>query len=236
VIVTSSRAPLILITPCRRLQDYEASVRAAGGAVLVADLADTARALSDVDGVLLTGGGDLDPSRYGEAPHPTYDAAEPGRDAFELALTAAVLASGTPMLAICRGLQVLNVACAGTLIQDIPDQRPQSLPHDVRPANAVAHTVAITPGTHLASSLPEATRRDSLRVNSRHHQAVGRLGADLVVSAIAPDGIVEAIEHRTHPYCVGVQWHPENFVGTGEFQPLFAQFVAACRGQRRVTP
>ena len=236
MVVASSRAPLILITPCRRLPDYEASVRAAGGHVLVADLAHTSLSLRGVDGVLLTGGGDVDPSRYGEPPHATYDAAEPGRDAFELALTEAVLASGTPMLAICRGLQVLNVACAGTLIQDIPDQRPASLPHDVRPATAVAHTVAITTGTRLASSLPEATVRGGLGVNSRHHQAVGCLGTDLVVSAIAPDGIVEAIEHRTHPYCVGVQWHPENFVATGEFRPLFAQFVAACRGRRPVMP
>ena len=122
--------PLIGVTNCRKIEDYRQSVLHVGGDVrLLEPGADAAAALDGVDGLLLTGGGDVDPMQYGEAPHPTFDAAEPGRDAFEIGLVTAARQRQLPILAICRGIQVLNVACGGTLVQDIPSQVPGALSH-----------------------------------------------------------------------------------------------------------
>ena len=135
------------------------------------------------------------------------------------------------MLAICRGLQVVNVALGGTLIQDIPSEPAPLLPHDAQgPPTTLAHTVAVAPGSCLAALVgPDDTRA----VNSRHHQAVRALGEGLVVTATSPDGVIEAAEVPAARFCVGVQWHPENFHATGEFDRLFDGFVEACRGLRR---
>jgi len=221
--------PTIAVSPCKKPLDYDAAVRQAGGTPRVLDLAETASdALKGVDGVLLTGGDDVDPSLYGETPHPTVEAAETGRDAFELALVRHALDANLPIFAICRGLQVLNVALGGTLIQDIPSEPSPHLPHDAADSPALlAHTVELAPGSYVARLLgPDRTRA----VNSRHHQAIRVLGRGLVATAIAPDGVVEAVEVPGARFCVGVQWHPENFHRTGEFSGLFDGFVAACRG------
>jgi putative glutamine amidotransferase len=187
--------------------------------------------LGELDGLVLTGGGDIDPVLYGEERHPAVDDAEPGRDEFEIDLARRAMAADLPLLAICRGAQVLNVAAGGTLVQDIPSAVTSTLSHSiVEPKSAEAHAIQVTPGSRLERALGALVDSShTCRVNSRHHQSVGRVGAGLVPSATAPDGVVEAIEKPNGEFCVGVQWHPENFWRTGEFAPLFATFVSAAR-------
>ena len=191
--------------------------------------------LSELDGVLLTGGGDVDPVLYGEDRHPTAEDAEPGRDEFEIDLARRAVEADLPLLAICRGAQVLNVASGGTLVQDIPSAVRSDLRHTIQePKNAVAHDVTVTPGSRLEQALgPAVDAAHACRVNSRHHQSVARLGSGLTASATAPDGIIEAIERAGAAFCVGVQWHPENFWRSGEFAPLFEAFVTAARQRLR---
>ena len=132
------------------------------------------------------------------------------------------------MLAICRGVQVLNVAAGGSLVQDIDSEVPSALVHrvDTTPS-AIAHEVWVASGSKLAAMLADRIEEDALLVNSRHHQAVKRLAPGFVVSATAPDGVIEAIERTDLPFCVGVQWHPENFWRTGEFRALFEGLLQA---------
>jgi putative glutamine amidotransferase len=225
--------PRIAVTPCRRPADYDAAVRQAGGDPWVPSIGadDPNAVVRQVDGVLLTGGDDVDPALFGEPPHPAFEPAEPGRDAFELALVREALASNVPVLAICRGLQVLNVALGGTLIQDIPSEPGPFGEHSLGPATRMAHDVTIASGSALARLLkPLVDERRA--VNSRHHQAIRTLGRGLTVSAVAPDGIVEGVEAAAQRFCVGVQWHPELFHRTGEFDELFRGFVDACRGRQ----
>ncbi|HSL20955.1 MAG TPA: gamma-glutamyl-gamma-aminobutyrate hydrolase family protein [Vicinamibacterales bacterium] len=227
----SGSRPIIGITKCSKLADYQESVRLAGGDPVVIDWNDPAvtpeAVLSRVDGLLLTGGRDVEPALYAESPHGTILPAEPGRDVFELSLSRAALARDVPLLAVCRGMQVVNVAAGGTLIQDIPTQAPSAVPHAVEtPKNRIAHEIAVVSGTRTWQLLGrEATRA----VNSRHHQAVQRLGDGFVLTAEAPDHIVEAMERPEGRFCVAVQWHPENFCDSGEFLPLFEALVKAAR-------
>ena len=211
--------------------DYCLSLEAAGAVprVLKPDWDVPHVVLAQVDGLLLTGGADLDPACYGATErHPTVSIVE-GRDAYELALTREAFARGLPTLAICRGLQLMNVAAGGTLVQDLPSQRPSTVAHRLKePETGKAHTVAVKPHTRLAAIFP-ASSHNPLEVNSRHHQAVDRLADDFVVSAVAPDGVIEAIEHPGRPFCIAVQWHPENYWATGEFAALFVRFVEAAR-------
>ena len=138
-----------------------------------------------------------------------------------------------PLLAICRGAQVLNVAGGGTLVQDIPSAVATKLTHAIRQeGNATAHAIGVVPGSRLSRALgPSLDPAATCRVNSRHHQAVATLAPGLVAAAAAPDGVIEAIESPDRSFCVGVQWHPENFWRTGEFDGLFASFVAAARAR-----
>jgi len=223
--------PRIAVTPCKRPTDYDAAIRQAGGDpwVPVIDGDEPADLLRQVDGLLLTGGDDVDPVFFGEIAHATYEPAEPGRDAFELALVRLALAADLPVLAICRGLQVLNVAAGGTLIQDIPSEPGGFGAHSLGPSTQLAHDVAVVEGSRLATLLEPRTSGGRCAVNSRHHQAIRALGTGLVVTATAPDGIVEGVESDGHRFCVAVQWHPESFHRTGEFEELFRGFVDACR-------
>ena len=227
--------PVIAIAPCSKLPDYEESVRRAGGEVRVLNPAvdSPADVIGSVQGLLLTGGGDVRPDLYGAVAHPTFDPAEPGRDEYEIELVRLALQKDLPVFAICRGVQLLNVACGGTLIQDIPDEVGTSVEHRVKePRFAIAHDVWLTPGTLLERTLRERLEddADSFAVNSRHHQAPKDLGEGLVASATAPDGVIEAVEDPNHRFILGVQWHPENFWRTGEFRTLFEAFVDACKG------
>src|SRR3954468_22965787 len=226
------RLPIIGITRCSKLDDYVASVERSGARARVLEVSESPRAvLQTIDGVLLTGGGDVDPAFYGEDRHETVEDAEPGRDEFEIDLARRAMAQDFPILAICRGTQVLNVAAGGTLVQDIPTAIASNLTHTIKePKNTLAHEVRVASDSRLHAALGSAvTAACSCRVNSRHHQSVGTLGRRLVATATAPDGVIEAIEAPDAAFCLGVQWHPENFWHTGEFKELFDAFVGAAR-------
>jgi putative glutamine amidotransferase len=226
--------PLIAIAPCSKPHDYEESIQRAGGEIFVVDRTThrPADVIAKVDGLLLPGGGDVLPSIYGEAAHPTFAAAEPGRDDYELELTRRALDADLPLLAICRGAQVLTVACGGSLVQDIADQVGTMVNHTLRePPHAMAHDVWVTSGSLLETLMRERLEGDTVAVNSRHHQAPKNL-VGLVASATAPDGVIEAVEHPKKRFCIGVQWHPENFYRTGEFRGLFEGLINAAREKR----
>jgi putative glutamine amidotransferase len=226
--------PVIAITACHKLEDYRQSILHVGAEVRLleptADMADAARALDGAHGLLLTGGSDVAPARYGETPHPTVVDIDERRDAFEASLIARARETGLPILAICRGIQMLNVACGGTLVQDIPSQIPGALAHSLKvPPNqpyTLAHEVWIDKDSLLSGLLGDRLGgADTCEVNSRHHQAVKDVAPGFRVSATAPDGVIEAIEDPRARFCLGVQFHPENFWRTGEFRALFEGFV-----------
>jgi putative glutamine amidotransferase len=229
--------PIVGITPCSRVEDYVESVKRAGGEPLLLNPAeDPGHSLDRVDALLLTGGLDVDPGLYGESPHATTEI-DAVRDRFEIPLSREAVARDMPLFAICRGVQVLNVAAGGTLVQDIPTAVTTELSHSIDiPKDHVAHPVRVTPGTHLAEALGSSAPLDTCAVNSRHHQAVGRLAPSFVVSAVSPDGVVEAIERPASTFCLGVQWHPENFWRTGEFDGLFEEFVTAAKSKKNAPP
>ncbi len=228
---------VIGITRCRKLEDYRQSVLHVGGTPRILDVSTpAAEALAGLDGLLLTGGDDVTPSRYGEAAHPATVEAETGRDEFEIALIHAARAQQLPIFAICRGVQVLNVACGGTLVQDIPSQIAGALTHSLPcPPNqpySLAHEIWIEKDSLLSKLMRERLAdADACEVNSRHHQAVRSVAKGFAVSATAPDGVIEAIEDPAMRFCLGVQWHPENFFRTGEFRPLFEGFLDAASSQ-----
>jgi putative glutamine amidotransferase len=211
--------------------DYVRALEAAGGLPVVlapGPVGYVPDLIGRLDGLLLSGGTDLDPSHYGEAPHETVSGVSPDRDSFELTLSREALARDLPLLAICRGHQVLNVATGGTLVQDIPSQIAGALDHDPKKERWLpAHDVRILPGTRLR----EILGRDRVAVNSFHHQSIRTPGQGLVVSACAVgDEVIEAVELPSRRFVVGVQWHPEAFWDQPQtFQPLFAALVHASR-------
>lgn len=227
-------APRIGVTACEHLPDYLEAVRRAGGDPHVLEPAGgPAAALDELDGLMLTGGRDVDPQTFGEQRHTTTEDAEPGRDEFEIALTRGAIERDLPLLGICRGLQVMNVALGGTLVQDIPSMITGADAHDVRETPVtLAHDVWVTRGSKLWRALEERLSDETCAVNSRHHQAVRKVAEGLEVSATSPDGVIEGVERPGSWFCVGVQWHPENFWRTGEFRPLFEAFVTACARKR----
>jgi putative glutamine amidotransferase len=226
----------IAITACRKLDDYKQAIVAlhSGDDVRVIEPSSSVDdALDGVDALMLTGGDDVAPTRYGEQAHPTVKEVAPERDEFELALVHEARRRRLPILAICRGMQVLNVAGGGSLVQDIPSQVTGALEHKqhVPPHQSydLAHEVWIERDSLLAKLMRERLADDACEVNSRHHQSVKRLADGFRVTATAPDGVVEAIEDTSARFCLGVQWHPENFWRTGEFRPIFEGFVEAAR-------
>lgn len=189
-----------------------AVLRAGGVPLILAPLIGVEhndRILDALDGLVLTGGEDVDPAFYGHAPHPALESVDAVRDAFELALFRDAWARRLPVLAICRGIQLVNVALGGSLWQDIPAERPTALAHrqpDGRDART--HEVLITPGSRLAEALG-ATR---CMVNSFHHQSIRDLAPGLVITARAPDDEIEGVEAGpADPWLLAVQWHPEEF-------------------------
>ena len=209
-------------------EDYVRAVLAAGGRPLLLPaetvLAAGEELMGRCDGFLLSGGGDLDPRLFGQEPHPKSGRPDPARDRAEIELVRRAVEAGRPLLCICRGLQVMNVALGGDLIQDLPSAgypgHEQDEPRWVR-----THPIFPERGTFLAEIVPEQAM-----VNSFHHQAIGRLAPPLVAAARAPDGIVEAAELPGRPV-LGVQWHPENYAHLSpEAARLFAWLVEAARG------
>ena len=223
--------PIIGIAPCSKLADYEEAVRRAGGEPRVLDQASDSAAsvINSVNGLLLAGGGDVLPALYGAAAHESFSAAEAGRDTYELELARRAAEANLPLFAICRGIQVVNVARGGTLIQHIPSEVSGAVEHMVKePRFAIAHDVWMAAGSLLESLMRDRiSEGEDLPVNSRHHQAAGTIGDGLVVTATAPDGVVEALEDPSRRFYLAVQWHPENFWRTGEFRELFEGLVAA---------
>ncbi len=212
-------------------QDYVRSVEQAGGLPLVVatlGAADAPQLLDRVSGLLLSGGSDVDPALYGEPRHPSVTHVVRERDEFEIALAREALLRDLPLLAICRGQQVLNVAAGGTLVQDIPSQLPNGVDHDPeRERWETAHEVEVLPGTRLRAILG----KDRVAVNSFHHQAVKDVGRGLVVSARSSrDAVIEGVEAPERRFALGVQWHPEGFWNQREgFAPLFEALVEAAR-------
>jgi putative glutamine amidotransferase len=186
-----------------------------------------------LDGLLLTGGGDIEPARFGEARHPTVDDVSPARDALEIGLTHRALDDAVPLFAICRGIQVLNVALGGTLVQDIPSEIPGALAHSQKaPRDEPTHPVKVMgEGTRLGRVLGSL----EVEVNSMHHQAIKRLGDGLTPVAWAPDGVIEGVEMPgDERFVLGVQWHPEELVGRdAAARNLFSAIVDAARRRAR---
>lgn len=210
---------------------YTRSVERAGAIPVVLPplpAADAEPLLDRLDGLLLSGGIDVDPGLYGESPGPGLRRVDRRRDDFELALTREALARDLPILAICRGHQVLNVATGGTLHQHIPSVVAGGERHErAEPRWERVHAVDVRAGTRLSSLLGEGVTF----VNSIHHQAVARVGTELVVSARCPeDEVIEGIEMPGRRFVLGVQWHPESFWQKGDsFQCLFDAHAEACR-------
>jgi putative glutamine amidotransferase len=209
---------------------YLRAVHDAGGVSLVLAPGQPAHpgALLDlVDGVLLIGGTDVDPRSYGEVPHAETDPPAPDRDAFELALAREAIARDLPLLAVCRGMQLLNVACGGTLVQHLPDRVGHTGHRRTVGSFADAdHEVRLAPGS-LAARVAGEERH---RVMSHHHQAVGGVGDGLVVSGWdVPEEVPEAIERPGSSFVLGVQWHPEE----DPESPVIGALVAAARDRNR---
>lgn len=210
---------------------YVKAVEQAGGIPVLIPHFDDLTALeplcSRLDGLLLPGGADIHPNNYGEEPHPLLGEVDEEEDRLELALAHYFLEMDLPILGICRGVQLLNVATRGTLYQDISDQRPGSLPHATidQPRFYRAHPILIKPGTRLAQLIGT----EPLAVNSLHHQAVKTTGANVIISATAPDGVVESIELPEHRFALGIQCHPEELVAAGDERSrlLFQGFIQA---------
>jgi putative glutamine amidotransferase len=191
---------------------------------------DVARLLARLDGLVLSGGPDLDPSAYGADPHPDLGPNEPDLDAFEYAVTMEALRMELPILGVCRGAQTLNVACGGTLHQHLPDVVGEAITHRQPVDSRVpTHPVEILPGSRLAAALGTT----QLSVNSLHHQAVERLGTGLRACAWAPDGVIEAIEDPEQAFVVGVQWHAETLAGVPG-RALFEELVAVSAASPRL--
>jgi putative glutamine amidotransferase len=214
---------------------YVDAVVAAGGLpVLVpAVLSDEhlAHYVEMMDGFVLTGGADISPSRYGQDPHPTVSLLHPRREAFDFLFLERALATGKPVLGICLGMQQMNVLKGGSMIQDIPSQTTTTIDH--RPSQPIgqhAHDIEVIPGTRLHALLGTT----ALRVNSLHHQAcIVSPESNIVVSALAPDGIVEAIELPDHPFALGVQWHPESLASEEPHLNLFRALVEQAAETKR---
>jgi putative glutamine amidotransferase len=212
--------------------DYTFAIEAAGGVPLILPLQldSLSTVLELVDGLLFSGGADIDPARFGDSTvHPTTYGIDQQRDDFELELMSRAIAADIPTLCICRGIQVLNVACGGTLIQDIADEVPAADLHRqyqaAIPAEQPIHDVRVTPGSLLEKVYGAST----IATNSLHHQSVKEIGSGLALEGQTDDGIVEAVSYPGVSFMLGVQWHPEMMhrADTLQMKPFEALIVAA---------
>jgi putative glutamine amidotransferase len=224
------------LPPCWVMGQAYVRVLVAAGAVpwllpLLAGDETTLRLMYEqLDAVFLTGGVDVDPSAYGEDRHELCDRSDPPRDWTEIRLVRWALADGKPVLGVCRGIQLINVACGGSLYQHLPDQWPDAVKHDCFPAatqftrDYLAHSVRVDPSSRLARVLGT----EDVQVNSMHHQGIKKLADGLRPSAHAPDGLIEGVEGCNGQYLLAVQWHPEELAEAHPpMRRLFSDFVAA---------
>lgn len=215
-------------------QRYYVAITLIGAAPILIPLLDdepeALRGAYDVcDGILIPGGVDVDPEYFGEQPHAKLGRIDPSRDRTEMQLARWAVEDHKPILGLCRGLQVLNVALGGSLYQDLEEQYPDSIKHDYFPnygyeRDHLAHEVTLAKGSRLRHLM----ELDRISVNSMHHQGIKTLAPALTASAIAPDGLIEAAEVAGDHFCVGVQWHPEVFELTDPHtRHVFREFVSA---------
>lgn len=215
------------------MEPYERALREAG-----LDPVRNPTSLESLHGLLLAGGSDVDPIHYGRTRIRESDTPDPERDRLELRLVQEALASDLPIFGICRGMQLLNVACRGTLIQDLarPSLHRQSPNGAESGRHPAAHAIHVKAGTQLAGIIGAGRHQ----VNSRHHQAVEAVGQDLIVSAESQDGVVEGLEHRMATFAIAVQWHPEDRILASaadlKLFEAFAEAVAKLPAARRATP
>lgn len=217
--------------PC----SYIDAIRAVGATPLVLPPgeAEPSRLLAVLDGLILAGGGDIDPSHYGGDVHQTNYMVSAERDRFELDLVFAALKEPSlPLLCICRGAQVLNVALGGSLFGHIPDVFGERVLHRLPPRLPTRHPVRVEPGSRLARLLAA----DDVEVCSWHHQSIDRVGEGLKPVAWSSDGVIEAVESVGHSFCVGVQWHPEMQFQEASQLRLFEHFAVAAAQRQRHDP
>lgn len=215
------------------LSAYPAAVMTAGGLpVMIPNefpLDKIDLLIEKLDGLILTGGGDIQTSRFNGVESDTVGGVSRERDELELQLVRQALQADLPLLGICRGLQVLNVALGGTLFTDIPAQFPTTLQHNnlstLRPRDFIAHQVTVLPGSRLSMIL----KLTQLDVNSRHHQAVKDVAEGMLVSARAVDGLIEALEIPGKRFVLGVQWHPENLQHSMQHRALFEALIQSAQ-------
>jgi putative glutamine amidotransferase len=222
-------------------QTYVRSLEALGALPVMIPLHMSEASLRGIferlDGVFLPGGEDIDPSNYGEERHPLLGATDKERDRTELLLSRWAIETGMPVLGVCRGVQMINVACGGSLVQDLHSEFPELDKHDYFPPSferyRISHQVAVEPDSRLALAMGRKHE-----VNSMHHQGIHRVGFGLRVVARAEDGLPEALEAPALPFAVGVQWHPEELAKTDQMSTnLFYNFVEAAAGDwREQTP
>ncbi len=227
------KKPIIGITP--QLNDsgdivsrpgYIECIKRAGGFPIILPFEENIDQTVDLcDGFLLAGGPDFDPVLFGEEKLSCCGNISPQRDEYELRLISAALASGKPILGICRGVQALNVALGGTLYQDLPTQKPSSVCHRMTVVGSdVIHSVDILEGSPLRALL----NTDRTMVNSYHHQSIKNLGRGLEITAVAEDGVIEGVSLSNHPFCHGLQWHPERLENK-DTERIFAALIRACK-------
>lgn len=206
---------------------YVESLKRAGAVpvVIPPQPENAAEIIDGLDGILLAGGYDCDPTVYGEDPHQTVEPMDARRQSNDLSLAKLARERGIPTFGICLGLQVMNIAAGGTLIQDIDTAVETEIIHASEPEDRARHDVMIEQGTRLAQIVGVR----ELDVNSSHHQAIKEVGEGLRVTAHAPDGIVEGVEDPRHPFYIGVQWHPEDMKGEPSAVALFGAFIEAAK-------
>ncbi len=233
--------PIIGVTPSIEVDEksYRVSksnlsaIEKAGGIPVVLSFLshpdDMEQLTEQLDGLYLTGGGDIDPIYFNEEPHLKLGAFNPGRDAFEMAITKKMLEKNNPVLGVCKGAQILNLAAAGDMYQDIYSQINEPLlKHSQEAPNySMTHHVELLEG----SLIHQFIGKRKIRVNSFHHQANRKPGKGFVISGRASDGVVEVIESKEHQFALGIQWHPEMLAAKGDAisETIFQHFISACR-------
>lgn len=210
---------------------FQAILRSGGLPVLIPFDLESAlleQLVERLDGVLFSGGGDIQPSFYNGRPHRLVDGVDTARDQLEISLMEKIIQAGKPFLGICRGLQLVNVALGGSIYEDVLDQRPQALRHQYSPEfprDYLAHSLRLEANTQIGTLIPHP----QIQVNSLHHQGIERLAPNLLASGYAPDGLIEAVELPDYPFGLAVQWHPEWLTGDPDMQRLFSAFIGACQ-------